>query len=349
MNPSSTRSTPDATLRNPGDLIAAVPALLGFHPRDSLVVVGFAEEELGPMVRLCLRIDLPGTRLSRRKLAGLTEQLASYATGRSCDDIVAVVAGGGAAGPPPPGSELIAALRRACDRAGVELRDAMWTARVARGERWRCYQSCACSGVIPDPMGTSAAAASVAAGHVIRGDRAEVEQLVAGRDPVVLRRRSALVDRRIDEHTDGGREVPSPRASFELVRRWLERATHEPVEFSDADIVELSLALADPLVRDACLGFAIDGYLDGAERLWTVLVREMPDPEAAEPATLLASCAFARRDGILAGVALQRAQQAWPGHALSELLDAAMLSGQEPEQILALIAEGAASARRMID
>ena len=198
-------------------------------------------------------------------------------------------------------------------------------------------------------MATSAAAASVASGHVIRGDRDEVRQLVAGRDSTALERRSMLVDRRIDEHTDGGRAVPSSRASFELVLSWVERAAREPLEFSDSDIVELSLALADPVVRDACLGFAVDDRLDGAERLWAVLVREMPDPEAAEPATLLASCAIARRDGILAGVALQRAQAAWPGHALSEMLDAAMLSGQEPEELLVLIEQGAASAREMIE
>jgi hypothetical protein len=349
MNTPSTRSVPDVTLRNPGDLIAAVPALLGFHPRDSVVVVGFADEGLGPLVQLCLRIDLPEPRLSRRKLTGLAEHLVRHATRRSCGDIMVVVIGGGPAASPPPGRDLVAALRRATGRAGVELRDAVWTAQVARGERWRCYESCACSGSVPDPKETTAAAVSVAAGHVIRGERGEVEQLVAGRDPAVLRRRSALVDQRIDEHTEGGRGVPSPRASFDLVLRWLERAARELLEFSDADIVELSLALADPVVRDACLGFATDGHLDGAERLWAVLVREMPDPEAAEPATLLASCAFARRDGILAGVALQRAQEAWPGHALSEMLDAAMLSGQDPEQLLALIEEGADSARVMIE
>ena len=42
-----------------------------------------------------------------------------------------------------------------------------------------------------------------------------------------------------------------------------------------------------------------------------------PDPEAAEPATLLAACALLRGDGALAGIVLDRAQQAWPGHRLS--------------------------------
>jgi len=41
-------------VRNPGDLIEAIPYLLGFHPRDSLVVVGLA----GTRVSVTARIDL---------------------------------------------------------------------------------------------------------------------------------------------------------------------------------------------------------------------------------------------------------------------------------------------------
>ena len=57
-----------------------------------------------------------------------------------------------------------------------------------------------------------------------------------------------------------------------------------------------------------------------AEQLWAALVRELPDPEAAEPAALLAVSALLRGDGALANVALDRAEQAWPGHRLTRLL-----------------------------
>ena len=72
---------------------------------------------------------------------------------------------------------------------------------------------------------------------------------------------------------------------------------------------------------------------DGAEHLWAALARETPDPEAAEPAALLAACALLRGDGALAGIALDRAEQAWPGHRLTGLLRAAWEAGMPPERV----------------
>lgn len=44
------------SLKSPGEVAAAVPGLLGFHPKDSLVVILLEERE----VRLTMRMDLPG-------------------------------------------------------------------------------------------------------------------------------------------------------------------------------------------------------------------------------------------------------------------------------------------------
>ena len=85
-------------------------------------------------------------------------------------------------------------------------------------------------------------------------------------------------------------------------------------------MVELACALGDPDVRDAALLRNLGGAAAAAEQLWTALVRETPDPEAAEPAVLLAVSALLRGDGALANVALERAELAWPGHRLARLL-----------------------------
>src|SRR5882757_8183666 len=45
---------PVLRLREPGDLIEAVPYLLGFHPRQSLVIIGLARAS----VALTTRVDL---------------------------------------------------------------------------------------------------------------------------------------------------------------------------------------------------------------------------------------------------------------------------------------------------
>jgi hypothetical protein len=65
-----------------------------------------------------------------------------------------------------------------------------------------------------------------------------------------------------------------------------------------------------------------------------------PDPEAAEAAVLLAHCALMRGDGALACVALRRAQQAWPGHRLSALLQAALDSGTNPAELRTWFLDG---------
>ena len=120
-----------------------------------------------------------------------------------------------------------------------------------------------------------------------------------------------------------------------LVERALADAAAGRLRLDDERVVALALALSDLEVRDAALGrCAGPGTdLDGAEHLWAALVRETPDPEAAEPAALLAACALLRGDGALAGIALDRAEQAWPGHRLSRLLRAVWAAGIPPERV----------------
>ena len=60
---------PTLRLSTPGDLIAAVPVLMGFHPRDSLVVISTACP-VGGRVGLTLRVDLPAPEHRAELAAG---------------------------------------------------------------------------------------------------------------------------------------------------------------------------------------------------------------------------------------------------------------------------------------
>ena len=57
--PATPPTTPVARLRNPGELLAAVPYLIGFHPRDSLLFIAFGGSS-GRRIELTQRVDLPG-------------------------------------------------------------------------------------------------------------------------------------------------------------------------------------------------------------------------------------------------------------------------------------------------
>src|SRR5579863_2542507 len=121
MSPAPTR----IPIRGPGSLIAVVPHLLGFHPADSLVLLGLA----GPhaVIRLAFRYQLPdppdssvtghiadhaALTLHRGKLT--TAALIGYGSGRLVTPVTDV-------------------LRHALPRSGFRLLDVL---RVEDGRYW---------------------------------------------------------------------------------------------------------------------------------------------------------------------------------------------------------------------
>jgi hypothetical protein len=333
-------------LRDPADLLTAVPYLLGFHPRDSLVLVGTRAVD-GVRIELTLRVDLPPPGAASAVARGIAGGLAA----RRCDEALVAVVGSRppGVGGDPPYRDVVDALTSACAEVGVAVRGAAWAAELAKGAAWRCYDECGCAGSLPDPSCSPLAAATVAAGHVTYGDRVELERMVAPADEPVLGRRSALLERRLDEASHSGEPVdPSGLGALQLLARWVEDAAVGPPELDDEDVVDLCLALSDPLVRDAAFGLALGEAAHAAERLWSVLVSEAPDPEAAEPAVLLAYSALLRGDGALAGVALERAQRAWPGHRLSAMFGAALDAGHGPDELRDWFADGSKRALALL-
>ncbi|HEY2205748.1 MAG TPA: DUF4192 domain-containing protein [Pseudonocardia sp.] len=329
-------------VRTPADLVIAVPYLLGFHPRDSLVLVGMRGGP-GRRVELTARVDLPPRAHGPVVAAELAEVLA----GQGCSEVVAVVVGGGRAR--RPRADLVQALRRCCGPRGLRVVDAVWVPEVAVGVPWRCYGPCGCEGVLADPAGSPVAAAAVVAGQVTYPDRRDLERLVAPVDAAAVGRRSRALDAWCDR--EGRRDDPvaeGPVESFALVRSWVRRAAEGTPALGDEDVVALCVALCDPMVRDAAFGLATGPDRAGAERLWTALVREAPDPEAAEPAVLLAHCAMLRGHGALMGIALDRAERAWPGHRLAVLFRCAVDDGLGVTDLAAWLAEGAAEAAELL-
>lgn len=342
-------------LSSPADLVAAVPYLLGFHPRDSLVLVSI-HGEWDRRVSLASRIDLPPPRLATE----VVRELARVVFAQGCDEVLAVVVGATtneATGLPAvvPHRGLVRAAREAFGGLGVPVTAALWVPELVAGATWHCYDTGA-SAALPDPATSPVAAATVAAGHVTYPDRGHLEQLVAPTCPAALERRSRLLDAHCDRAADRGREptrgvLDGPDTApdaFALLLCWVERAGSDLLELDDGDVVALCLALSDPMVRDAAFGLALGPHRSGAERLWTALVRESPDPEAAEPAVLLAHSALIRGNGALVGIALERAQQAWPGHRMSELFQTALDGGLGPDELGGWFADGAAAARSLL-
>ena len=65
---------PEVRISDPGEIAAALPHLLGFHPRESVVVIGLGGRS-GSRVGLTVRADLPGPGDARPAAASLARAL----------------------------------------------------------------------------------------------------------------------------------------------------------------------------------------------------------------------------------------------------------------------------------
>jgi hypothetical protein len=335
---SSTPTPPVARLRNPGELLAALPYLIGFHPRDSLLFIAFGGSS-GRRIELTQRVDLPAAD----DAAVVCRALAANTLRASPAGVAVIVvggdqdaAGGVPYGGPPPLGELAAAAEAALIGCGVSVQSRTWAAHTGAGAAWACYDDCGCRGAVPEAGETPFAATAVAAGLVARAERADLEEIVAPTTAGRLRRRSRMLSRAVDAAADGALDPALDGGGGQtLVEQALADSAAGRLHLDDERVVALALALSDLEVRDAALArcAASDAGADGSEHLWAALARETPDPEAAEPAALLAACALLRGDGALAGIALDRAEQAWPGHRLTRLLRAVWAAGISPERV----------------
>jgi hypothetical protein len=318
-------------VRGPGELVAAVPVLLGFRPTNSLVLVG-STGGTPRHVGLTLRVDLPPPdevdTVCRAAADALT---AGRPTGADV-----VVVGGGRVGAGPPRPDVAVAVATALGGFDIRAWSVVWVPEIAAGSSWSCYGPCGCRGPVPDPASTAIAAAAVAGGRVIRGSRADLAREVSPADPDRLQRRDELLDRElaaVARAGDGdlvGEEVAGHRTVLEAA---VEAAARGRLDLDDATVLALAAALRVREVHELALALCTGPRAAAAEQLWAALARETPDPEAAEPAALLALSALARGDGALANVALDRARQAWPGHRFSDVLGAAVAERVAPAQL----------------
>jgi Domain of unknown function (DUF4192) len=275
-------------------ILAVVPHLLGFHPSNSLVMLGIG----GPhaRIRLAFRYDLPDppddelatdiaahavTVLARQHLT--TAVAVGYGSGEAVTPVVDVVA---------------PALRA----AGVDIQDVL---RVQGGRYWSysCGDPDCCppDGVPFDSAGHPASAALAAAGLTVRADRAELARTVAPiaaadgmmHEAVALARQraEALIDREAAA-TGGDPFLPIADAGRRSVKQTITRYRRGGALTDDHEIAWLGLTLADLRVRDDAWARMDPQFHVAHQRLWIDLVRRLPAEFVSPPAALLAFTAW---------------------------------------------------------
>jgi hypothetical protein len=331
--------TPRVTLHTPTDLLAAVPYLLGFHPADSVVVIGLS----GTRVVFTARADLPPPDAPPDQALALADQLGEILAGQRVD--VALIIGYGEAA--------------AVTRAALPLRDALRGYGLSVGEMLRAddgrYWSYLCEsvhccppeGTPYDVTGTEVAAAATYAGQVALPDRAALEcslRPVEGAEREAMDRATEQAardlaadvdqgvdpaDRADDDPADhaadgdpaGNRRRAGARALALAVRRYVDGG-----RLTDEEVARLTLLLVRIDVRDLCwarvtvAGDRLEAHLE----LWRDVTRRARADLVAAPATLLGYAAWRTGNGALAWVAVQRALEANPAYSLARLLGEAL-------------------------
>jgi hypothetical protein len=336
-----TKQRPDFELNRPGAVIAALPAVLGFVPEKSLVVISIDDGELGSVMRVDLSAALPD-RIG---------PLAEVASAAGPEAAIAVIVEADGAGCPMCNEE----YRDLCATLTEELaqRDiVVWAAhvvdRVAAGGRWHCVDGCGAGGVIDDPSASPLAVAAVLDGRRLYARRADLQAVVA----VDERAGSAALAALIGEHA-ASRDAAHRADRSACVRSDVEEAiaaagrVGDGQQLSDAELARLACALGDVEVRDTLYALAVGQSAGEAESLWALLSRNLPTPWRVEALVLVAFSAYVRGDGPLAGVALEAALRCQPDHRMAGMLDTALQSGLRPEHIRELAVTGYRLAERI--
>jgi hypothetical protein len=333
----TTSQSPDFHLNRPGVLIAALPAVLGFVPEKSLVLVTADRGEMGSV----MRVDLSD------ELVDSLEHVADVAAAARPDSAIAVVIdedGANCRMCNDEHRELAGLLARVLADRGIELLAAHVVDRVAAGGRWHCADGCGNAGTVDDPSASPLAVAAVLDGRRLYARRAELEEVIDVIDPARTDALAEVID--AGKRDVAEREDAAACADIEAAIAAASRVA-DAAELGDEELARLAWALSDLRVRDTLYALAVGENAGQAEELWAVLSRTLPEPWRVEALVLLAFSAYARGDGPLAGVSLEAALRGDPTHRMAGMLDTALQSGMRPEQIRDLAVTGYRLADRL--
>ncbi|MFI6594723.1 DUF4192 domain-containing protein [Nonomuraea sp. NPDC050536] len=319
-------SEPRLTLASPADILAAVPYLVGFHPENSLILIGL----VSGLAKVVARWGLPLPPSALGPLSALIEREAITQ---------AIVVGYGRGDQVTPA---IDELRLVAARCGVEIDEAL---RADGGRYWSyiCTLAHCCppEGTPYDISSSQVAAEATVRGLVALPDRRTLERTIApASGPVRMAMRRATADAVADVRTRLAEAKDSNEFAAQFVAEGLVRvraaiATHVRGDrLDDAEAARLGLDLAVIRIRDEAWTLMEDAHAG----LWKDLTRRL-EPRFMPPvASLLAMASWRSGDAVLASIALERALAIDPGysmanllmHALQHLLSPTVLRGRMP-------------------
>ncbi|MFD4401836.1 DUF4192 domain-containing protein [Nocardia sp. NPDC058499] len=334
-----------ARLDDPGDLIAAIPAMLGFRPERSLVLAVLCAAPDAPdsaVIDLVVRFDLRQPATGRPSDESTVAAAASRVCGRpGVVGVLVILVDEGLPDPErslPQPIPVLTALERRMAAAAVPVR-AVWAAHsIGGGRAWWSLTDPGRRGLIADPVASWVTLNRVLDGRPIRRCRDELTALVAP-DPALRAEVSAELGaaraRAKDRYATAARHAdPIGFLRGELVTvLWLISNTESGADLAARELADIAVALRDRELRDCMFALAATVHAEAAEQVWSRLARALEGADRAETAMLLGYFAYVRGDGPFAGIALDAALDADPHHSMATLLHTALEAGMRPERL----------------
>ncbi|MBD0861383.1 DUF4192 domain-containing protein [Gordonia sp. zg691] len=360
---------------DPGVLLTAIPALLGFVPERSIIVIAFAaDRSVSATMRHDLALDTGGAPTPEflAVLAGLGDITRSY----GAEEAVAVVVDDRF----PTDDARYRRVQAIADRhfaavggiaVGFGLAEfdcgAPWSVTwCPDGQAWAVHVPGERAGHLDDPQSCpTAISEAVRSGRRILPRRAEMRTMLEPLDGECSAARPG--PQCTDCPIAWVRTVRNPTPEFlDLDRTDLDRAgtsEHSESVVAMGAVMESVIGAGKQLdcgrvallehailrldVRDAALALAVTDLRDRAELLWRELTRRLTGRGRASAATLLAHLHYIGGEGAYAGAALDVALECDPHWKLASLLDTALRAGVRPTMLWEMIDDSYAVAAEL--
>ncbi|MEF9411333.1 DUF4192 domain-containing protein [Rhodococcus pyridinivorans] len=296
-----------------GELIAAVPNILGFTPELSTLLLLFRGDRLVWTAR---------RDFGARQLAVSAEALAK--TGESDRVIVVIVTDR------TPFADVIAEgskTKAALLDLGMDVSGIYYTPRIDDGQQWTEVETLQC-GTIPAPNATEVAATYAVLGKTVAGSRDEIEARFRRVGTVTLSDRA---------HARTAKDELGDNFARSVLEE-LAEAVRTRTEPDAALAARTGLVLVtDVTARDAMLGLAL---LDGGVAAETMgaIARRLPTAQRVAALTVAGYFSYANGQGVEAGCAFRAAREEATRFPLCDtrflgLLEQALEQGLHPSMI----------------
>lgn len=323
--PTPARSDPPTTikLRSPADLVALVPYPLGFHPSQSLCLVGINESRL-----ICaIRYDLPAADDIEDFAAAVTAVVADKPI-----DVVLLAGYGTDAEVTPALTAALAAL------TAIEIPVA--EAVRADGGRYFSYlcgdeTCCPPEGTPYDSDTIAVAATAITCGLSALPDRSDLAARITPQQGTARTAIEAATARAV---SDIEQQMRDPGGLYRFISEVRDTITTAlglysgGGKLSDEDAARLSVFLGVIRLRDEVWVTITPEAADSHLALWTDMTRRASINVAA-CASLLAFTAWLTGDGAFANIAIERAIDADPGYTMAHLLSSMLAAGLPPANV----------------